>query len=261
MCLVVTRVPSSYLVQSAIDELDRVCACLEQAERSSSLVGKYTVRYDISYRLVRLSLSQVTVSNLRRQAKAVLEKRKLPAEVVAELDRLSGQTRVVKPRSPAGTPPSGSTPLRPPLQTFNSHTSTSLRESLAAYWEFENLHPIIIEDLKAFETISSNSTQQSHTINFPSSHSSTSTVAVGPITSTTPELPIPIFSITEQFNPRSELTQNLPSNRTSNRSTPSDSPAQGLHVHQHAGHLVLDESSGPPALDPSWRSFVEHLGF
>lgn len=57
MCLVVTRVPSSYLVQSAIDELDRVCACLEQAERSSSLVGKYTVRYDISYCLFRLSLS------------------------------------------------------------------------------------------------------------------------------------------------------------------------------------------------------------
>lgn len=44
MCLVATRVPSPYLVQSAVDELDRMCACLDEAERSSSLVGKYTVR-------------------------------------------------------------------------------------------------------------------------------------------------------------------------------------------------------------------------
>lgn len=261
MCLVATRVPSSYLVQSAVDELDRMCACLDEAERSSSLVGKYTVCYGIDYYLLRLSLFQVTVNNLRKQAKAVLEKRKLPAEVVAELDRLSGQTRAVKPRSPAGISPSGSTPQRPPLQTFNSHTSASLQESLAAYWEFENLHPIIIEDLKAFETISSDPTHPSHTISFPSSHSSSSTVTTGPIISTTPEPPIPIFSIPGHFNVRSELTQNIPSNRTSNRSSPFEGPAQGVHVHQHAGHLALDESSGPPALDPSWRSFVEHLGF
>jgi len=44
MCLVATRVPSLYLVQSAVDELDRMCACLDEAERLSSLVGKYTVR-------------------------------------------------------------------------------------------------------------------------------------------------------------------------------------------------------------------------
>ena len=258
MCLVATRVPSSYLAQSAVDELDQMCACLDEAERSSSLVGKYTVRYGIDYYLLRLSLFQVTVNNLHKQAKAVLEKRKLPAEVVAELDRLSGQTRAMKPRAPAGTSPSGNTHQRPPLQTFNSHTSASLQESLAAYWEIENLHPIIIEDLKAFETIS---TQPSHTISFPSLYSSSSTVTAGPIISTTPEPPIPIFSIPEHFNVRSELTQNLPSNRTSNRSSPFDGAAQGVHVHQHGGHLVLDESSGPPALDPSWRSFVEHLGF
>jgi len=246
MCLVATRVPSLYLAQSAVDELDRVCACLDEAARSSPLVGKYTV----------------TANNLRKQAKAVVEKRKLPTEAMAELDRLSGQTRVVKPRSPAGTASSGSAPPRPPLQTFNSHTSTTLQESLAAYWEFENLHPIIIEDLKAFETISSNSTQLSRTISFPSSSScAASTVNTGPIISTTPELPIPIFSIPEQFNVRGEPSGNLPSNRSSNRSSPSEGPAQGIHVHHHAGHLVLNESSGPPALDPSWRSFVEHLGF
>ena len=261
MCLVATRVPSPYLVQSAVDELDHICACLGKAERSSSLVGNYTVRYGIDYCLLQLSLSQVTVNNLCKQAKAVLEKRKLPAEVVVELDRLSGQTRMVKPRSPARTPPSGSIPLRPPLQTFNSQTSTSLQESLAAYWEFGNLHPIIIEDLKAFETISSNPTQSSHTISFPSSCPSSSTVALGPIISTTPELPLPIFSIPEPFSERGESTQNLPSNRTSNRSSPFEGPAQGGHVDQRAGHLVLDESSGPPALDPSWRNFVEHLGF
>jgi len=242
MCLVATRVPSSYLAQSAVDELDQMCACLDEAEGSSSLVGKYTV----------------TVNNLHKQAKAVLEKRKLPADLVAELDRLSGQTRTMKPRSPAGTSPSGTTPRRPPLQTFNSHTSASLQESLAAYWEIENLHPIIIEDLKAFETIS---TQPSHTISFPSLYFSSSTVTAGPIISTTPEPPIPIFSIPEHFNVRSELTQNLPSNRTSNRSSPFEGATQGVHVHQPGGHLVLDESSGPPALDPSWRSFVEHLGF
>ncbi|KAF9654413.1 hypothetical protein BDM02DRAFT_3182209 [Thelephora ganbajun] len=246
MCLVATRVPSSYLVQSAVDELDRMCACLDEAERSSSLVGKYTV----------------TVNNLRKQANAVLEKRKLSTEVVEELDRLGGQTRVVKPRSPAGAPPpSGSTHLRPPLRRFNSHTSTSLQESLAACWEFENLHPIIIEDLKAFETISSNSTQQSHTIDFPSSCSASSTVTANSLISRTPELPIPIFSIPEQFNVQGELSQNLPSNRTANSSSPFEGSAQGVHVHQHVGHLVLNESSGPPALDPSWRSFVEHLGF
>jgi len=257
--LVATRVPSSYLVQSAVEELDRICACLDEAERSSSLVGKYTVSYGIGYYLLKLSLFQVAVNNLRKQARAVLEKRKLPAEVVAELDRLSGQTRAVKPRPSAGTPPSGFTPQRPPLQTFNSHTSSLFQESSTTYWEFENLHPIIIEDLKAFETISSNSTQPSHTISFPSSCSSSSTVTTGPTISTTP--PIPIFSISEHLNVRSESTQNLPSNRTSNRSSPFEGPAQGGHVHQHAGHLVLDESSGPPALDPSWRSFVEHLGF
>ena len=211
---------------------------------------------------LRLSLSQVAVNDLRKQARAVLEKRKLPAEVVAELDRLSGQTRVVKPRSAAGTSSSsGSTPVRSPLQAFNSQTSTSLQESLAAHWEFENLHPTIIEDLKAFETISSNSMQSSHTINFPSSSSSSSTVTAGPVISTTPELPISIFSIPEQFNVRGELSQNLLSNRTSNRSSPFEGPGQGIHVHQGAGHPVLNESSGPPALDPSWGSFVEHLGF
>lgn len=180
---------------------------------------------------------------------------------MAELDRLNGQTRVVKPRSPAGTPPSGSTLPRPPLQTYNSHTSTSLRESLAAYWEFENLHPIIIEDLKAFETITSNPAQPSHTIDFPSSYSPPLTVTAGRIASRTPELPIPIFNIPEQFNVLGESSQNLLSNRTSNRSSPFEGPAQGVRVHQRAGHLVLGESSGPPALDPSWRSFVEHLGF
>ena len=217
--------------------------------------------YCINHYFLRLNLSQVAVNNLRKQAKAVLERRKLPADAVAELDRLGGHTRVVKPKSPAGTPPSaGLTPPRPPLGRFNSHTGASLQESLSAYWEFENLHPIIIEDLKAFETISSNSTQSSRTTSFPSScHSST--VTVGPIISTTPELPIPFFSIPERFNIRGELTQSLPSNRTSNRSSPFEGSAQGVHVHQHAGHLVLNESSGPPALDPSWRSFVEHLGF
>ena len=180
---------------------------------------------------------------------------------MAELDQLSGHTRVVKSKSPAGTPPSsGSPPQRPPLSASNSHTSTSLQESLAAYWEFENLHPIIVEDLKAFETISSNSTQPPHTVSFPSPHSA-STMTAGPTMSTTPELPIPIFSIPEQFNARGESSQNLPSNRTSNRSSPFEGPAQGMHVRQRAGHLVLNESSGPPALDPSWRSFVEHLGF
>jgi hypothetical protein len=214
-------------------------------------------RYGIDCYLSQLSPSQVTANNLRKQARAGLEKRKLPAEVVAELGRLSGQTRVVKARSPAGTPPSsGPTPQRPPLHTFNSHTSTLLQESLAAYWEFENLHPIIIEDLKAFETISSNSTQPSHTINFPSSCSS-STVTAGPIISTTPELPIPIFNIPEEFNIRGESSRNLPSNVTSNRSSPFEGPTQGVHVH----HFVPNESSGPPALDPSWRNFVEHLGF
>jgi len=242
MCLVATRVPSSYLVQSAVEELDRMCACLDEAERSSSLVGKYTV----------------TVNNLRKQARAVLEKRKLPVEVVVELDRLDGHTQVVKHKSPAGTPPSaGSTPPRPPLTTSNSNTRTSLQESLAAYWELENLHPIIIEDLKAFETISTNSAQPSYAISFPSSCSSSSRTA-GPIISTTPELPIPTFNISEQFDVRGESSQNLPSNWTSNRSSPS---SQGVHVHQSAVHLVLNESSGPPALDPSWRSFVEHLGF
>lgn len=245
MCLVATRVPSPYLVQSAVDELNRICACLDQAERSSPLVGKYTV----------------TVNALRKQAKAVLERRKLPADVVAELDRLGGHTRVVKPKSPAATPPSyGLTPPRPPLQTFNSHPGTPPQESLAAYWEFENLHPIIIEDLKAFETISSNSTPPSRTISFPSCYPSTTTT--GPIISTTPELPLPLFSIPERFDVRGgESSQNLPSNRTSNRSSPSEGPPQGVHVHQHADRLVLSESSGPPALDPSWRSFVEHLGF
>jgi hypothetical protein len=211
---------------------------------------------------LRLSRSQVTVNNLRKQAKAALEKRKLPADVVAELDRLVGQTRVVKPRSAAGTPPSsGPTPLRPPLQMSNSHTSTSLRESWAVYWELENLHPIIIEDLKAFETISSDPAHPSHTISFPSSSSSSSTVTAGPIISTTHELPIPIFSIPDQFNARGGSSPNFPSNRTSNSSSPFEGLAQGVHVHQHPGHLVLNESSGPPALDPSWRSFVEHLGF
>lgn len=259
MCLVATRVPSSYLVQSAVEELDRMCACLDEAERSSSLVGKYTVRLRCLRHLLQLSLSQVTVNNLRKQARAVLEKRKLPAEVVVELDRLDGHTQVVKPKSPAGIPSStGSTPPRPPLTTSNSNTRTSLQESLAAYWELENLHPIIIEDLKAFETISTNSAQPSYAINFPSSCSSSSARAAGPIISTAPELPIPTFNIPDQFNVRGESSQNLLSNRTSNRSSPS---SQGVHVHQSAVHLVLNESSGPPALDPSWRSFVEHLGF
>ena len=220
--------------------------------------------YGTNRYLPRLTQFQVTVNNLRKQARAVLEKRKLPAEVMAELDRLSGQTRVVKPKTAAGTPPSiGFAPLRPPLKTFNSQTSASLQESLAAHWEFENLHPTIIEDLKAFETISSNSTQLSHTISFPSSSpsSSFSIVTAGPIISTTPELPIPIFNIPERFNVRGESSQKLPWNGTSNRSSPFEGPAQGVHVHQRAGHLVLNESSGPPALDPSWRSFVEHLGF
>ena len=266
MCLVATRVSSSYLAQSAADELDRICACLVEAERSNSLVGKHTVRLQwLRHQSLspRLRLSQVIVNNLRKQARAVLEKRKLPAEVMAELDRLSGQTRVVKPKTAAGTPPStGLTPLRPPLKTFNSQTSASLQESLVAHWEFENLHPIIIEDLKAFETISSNSTQPPHTIFFPSlTPSSSSIVTAGPIISTTPELPIPIFSIPERFNMRGESSQKLPPNGTSNRSSPFEGPARGVHVDQHAGHLVLNESSGPPALDPSWRSFVEHLGF
>jgi len=222
-----------------------MCACLNEAERSSSIVGKYTV----------------AVNNLRKQARTVLEKRKLPAGVMTELGRLNGHTQVVKPKPPAGTPPSsGLSPPRPPLTTSNSHTRTSLRESLAAYWEFENLHPIIIEDLKAFETISSNSTQPSYAIGFPSSCSS-STRAAGPIISTTPELPVPVFNIPEQLNARGESSQNIPSNRTSNRSSPFEGSAQGVHVHQNAGHFVPNESSGPPALDPSWRSFVEHLGF
>ena len=178
---------------------------------------------------------------------------------MAELDRLSGQTRVVKPKTAAGTPPStGFAPLRPPLKTFNSQTSASLQESLAAHWEFENLHPTIIEDLKAFETISSNSTQPPHTISFPSPSSSSSIVTAGPIISITPELPIPIFSIPERFNVRSEPPQKIPSNGTSNRSSPFEGHTQGIHVHHR---LVVNESSGPPALDPSWRSFVEHLGF
>ena len=267
MCLVATRVASSYLAQSAVDELDRICACLGEAERSSSLVGKHTVRLQWSRHQSlspRLRPSQVTVNNLRKQARAVLEKRKLPAEVMAELDRLSGQTRVVKPKTAAGTPPStGFAPLRPPLKTFNSQTSASLQESLVAHWEFENLHPIIIEDLKAFETISSNSTQPPHTICFPSSSppSSSSIVTAGPIISTTPELAIPFFNIPERFNVRSESSQKLPLNGTSNRSSPFEGPARGIHVDQRDGHLVLNESSGPPALDPSWRSFVEHLGF
>jgi len=268
MCLVATRVPSPYLAQSAVDELDRICACLAEAERSSSLVGKHTVRLQwLRHQSLspRLRMSQVTVNNLRKQARAVLEKRKLPAEVMAELDRLSGQTRVVKPKTAAGTPPStGFAPLRPPLKTFNSQTSASLQESLVAHWEFENLHPIIIEDLKAFETISSNSTQPPHTICFPSSSppSSSSIMTAGPIISTTPELPIPkFFDIPERFNVRGEPPQKLPLNGMSNRSSPFEGPTRGIHVDQHAGHLVLNESSGPLALDPSWGSFVEHLGF
>ena len=259
MCLVATRVPSSYLVQSAVEELDRMCACLEEAERSSSLIGKYSVRLRSLRHQLQLSLSQVTVNNLRKQARTVLEKRKLPAEVTTELDRLDGRTQVVKPKSPAGTPPSsGFTPPRPPLTTSNSHTRASLRESLAAYWEFESLHPIIIEDLKAFETISSNPAEPSYAISFPSS-CSPSTMTAGPIISTTPELPIPTFNFPEQFTVGDGSSQNLPSNRTSNRSSPFEGPTQG--VHPTAGHLVMSESSGPLALDPSWRNFVEHLGF
>jgi hypothetical protein len=238
-----------------------MCACLDEAERSSSLIGKYTVRMRSLRHQLRLNLSQVTVKNLRKQARAVLEKRKIPAEVTAELDRLDGHTQVVKPKSPAGTPPSsGLTPPRPPLKTFNSHTHASLQESLAAYWEFESLHPIIIEDLKAFETISSDPAQPSYAISFPSSCTS-STRTAGQIFSITPELPIHTFKYPEQFDGGGESSRNLPSNRTSNRSSPFEGSAQGMHVRHSAGHLVLKESSGPPALHPSWGSFVEHLGF
>ena len=258
MCLVATRVPSSYLVQSAVDELDRMCACLNEAERSSSLVGKYTVSPRSLRHEFQLSLSQVTVEGLREQTKAVLERRRLPIEVTAQLDRLSGHTGVVRSKSLARSPSSSRrSPPRAPLQTFNSQTGTSPRESLVAYWEFENLHPIIVEDLKVFATISSDPAQPSGTFSFPSSSCSSSTTTGGPNVSTTPELSVPIFSIPDV---RGESSQNLPSNRTSNRSSPFEGSA--MHVHQQAGgHLALNESSGPPALDPSWRNFLEHLGF
>ncbi|KAI0713141.1 fungal-specific transcription factor domain-containing protein [Cerioporus squamosus] len=252
MCLLVVRAPSSTLAKSSLAELDKLSELFEEAANHSQIVSN-------NLDVVRKIHTQAHEAMNRMHAAEDT------ARIHSELDRLGGKTHLICPteerrmvcgeaerRSVNGSMRTATfPPYEPPVQP-------------------ENIHPTIVQDMRAFDVETFDPTTQVM-INL--------------------DLPSTVFDPAQMdFSfPQFEFSPPAMSTGSGSMGTPMGMPGGslgstpegwgepalngaagsgaagipgGMNGHTN-GHVPgMDPlASGPPVLDATWQAFVEQLGF
>jgi len=240
MCLIVTRAPSSNLAGPALEELDRLCIGLQ----------------DVSTTHKVLENNLDVVKKLRHQGHEAMKKRDPGASTLQELDRISGKSQVVVTESLSEFASSLLHRLQPSsTPAVDSRPSPTPPETTTEIWNFENLHPSIMDDWKMLEAFPANSAVSHGALFDDISHASTALFDTQMMYGH--DISVPVCDSLSRFTDVG--IQQLHRETASGGEYELGAHVVGNGLDGNVANTIA--SAGPLALDPSWQKFVEQLGF
>ncbi|TFK85568.1 hypothetical protein K466DRAFT_587982 [Polyporus arcularius HHB13444] len=235
MCLLVVRAPSSTLAKSSLAELDTLNELFEEAANQSQIVSN---NLDV-------------VRKLHKQAHDAMNRMHAAedtARIHSELDRLGGKTHLICPTEELS------------LDCVQAGQRARMCEPLV---QPENIHPTIVQDMRAFDVETFDpTTQVKLNLDLPSTIFDPAQM----------DFSFPGFEFSPPALSTGSASMGTPMGMSGGSlgSTPEGwiEPAVngsagpgGMNGHTN-GHVAIDPlGSGPPVLDATWQAFVEQLGF
>ncbi len=254
MCLLVVRAPSSTLAKSSLAELDTLNELFEEAANQSQIVSNNLVRPVRRISIPRPSLmthAQDVVRKLHKQAHDAMNRMHAAedtARIHSELDRLGGKTHLICPTEELS------------LDCVQAGQRSRMCEPLV---QPENIHPTIVQDMRAFDVETFDpTTQVKLNLDLPSTIFDPAQM----------DFSFPGFEFSPPALSTGSASMGTPMGMSGGSlgSTPEgwiepavngSSGPGGMNGHTN-GHVAIDPlGSGPPVLDATWQAFVEQLGF